>query len=77
MSIQLGPATLDQPVILAPMSGITDQPFRRLVRGFGVDVVVSEMIASAEQVRGSRLSNERTRWSPDEGLRVVQLAGCQ
>ncbi len=77
MSISLGPHTLDQPVILAPMSGISDQPFRRLVRRFGADFVVSEMIASAGMVRGSRISAERARWSPDEGLRVVQLAGCQ
>lgn len=77
MSIQFGATVLDQPVILAPMSGITDQPFRRLVRGFGVDVVVSEMIASASQVKGSRISSERARWAADEGLRVVQLAGCQ
>ena len=77
MSNQFAATILDQPVILAPMSGITDQPFRRLVREFGVDVVVSEMIASASQVRGSRISNERARWAVDEGLRVVQLAGCQ
>ncbi len=77
MSIQIGSHTWDQPVILAPMSGITDQPFRRLVRGFGVDFVVSEMIASAGLIRGSRISNERAKWSADEGMRVVQLAGCQ
>lgn len=77
MSNQFAATILDQPVILAPMSGITDQPFRRLVREFGVDVVVSEMIASASQVKGSRISSERARWAVDEGLRVVQLAGCQ
>ena len=76
MSMQFGSATLDQPVILAPMSGITDLPFRRLVRGFGVDMVVSEMIASAGVVSGNRLSRERAIWADDEGLRVVQLAGC-
>jgi tRNA-dihydrouridine synthase B len=77
MSIHLGGAIMAQPVILAPMSGITDQPFRRLVRSFGVDMVVSEMIASASQIKGTRISNERARWASDEGLRVVQLAGCQ
>ncbi|MFP6748854.1 MAG: tRNA dihydrouridine synthase DusB [Alphaproteobacteria bacterium] len=77
MSIQIGPHIWDQPVILAPMSGITDQPFRRLVRGFGVDLVVSEMIASAGLVRGSRISSERAKWAADEGPRVVQLAGCE
>lgn len=76
MSIQLGPSTLDRPVILAPMSGITDLPFRRLVRGFGVDFAVSEMIASSGVVSGGRISRERASWAVDEGLRVVQLAGC-
>lgn len=77
MSIHLGPSKLDQPVILAPMSGITDLPFRRLVRGFGVDFAVSEMIASSGVVSGGRISKERASWAADEGLRVVQLAGCQ
>lgn len=76
MSITLGRTALEQPVILAPMSGITDLPFRRLVRRFGADMVVSEMIASNGVVNGSRISKERGLWAADEGLRVVQLAGC-
>ena len=67
----------DPLVILAPMSGITDQPFRRLVKGFGADMVVSEMISSESQIKCSQISNERARWTRDEGIRVVQLAGCQ
>jgi tRNA-dihydrouridine synthase B len=59
------------------MSGITDQPFRRVVCQYGVDVVVSEMIASAGVVDDHRLSRERAMWSGEEGLRVVQLAGCR
>ena len=46
MSITLGPVHLDDPVILAPMSGVTDLPFRRLVKRHGAGLVVSEMIAS-------------------------------
>lgn len=76
MSMHLGSATFDHPVILAPMSGITDLPFRRVVGKFGVDFVVSEMIASDGVISGNRLSAERAIWAPDEGLRVVQLAGC-
>ncbi|MDP6690930.1 MAG: tRNA dihydrouridine synthase DusB [Alphaproteobacteria bacterium] len=76
MSIHLGATSLERPVILAPMSGVTDLPFRRLVRGFGVDFTVSEMIASSGVVSGGRISRERALWAPDEGLRVVQLAGC-
>ena len=67
----------DPLVVLAPMSGITDQPFRRLVKSFGADMVVSEMIASECQIKGSKISNERAQWARDEGIRVVQLAGCQ
>nr|MCS5607538.1 tRNA-dihydrouridine synthase [Alphaproteobacteria bacterium] len=77
MSIFSGQTIHDKPVILAPMSGITDQPFRRLVMDFGVDLVVSEMISSAGLVDGSQISNERARWAADEGVRVVQLAGCK
>ena len=77
MSIFSGQTIHDKPVILAPMSGITDQPFRRLVVDFGVDLVVSEMISSAGFVDGSQISNERARWAADEGVRVVQLAGCK
>ena len=77
MSILFGQIIHNKPVILAPMSGITDQPFRRLVVGFGADLVVSEMISSAGIVDNSHISNERARWSADEGVRVVQLAGCK
>lgn len=63
------------PVVLAPMSGITDLPFRTLVRKFGVDMVVSEMIASAGLVTGTRMSRER---SLGDGFpQVIQLAGCE
>jgi tRNA-dihydrouridine synthase B len=46
MSIEIGPIRLQDPVILAPMSGVTDLPFRRLVKRHGAGLVVSEMIAS-------------------------------
>ena len=51
LAIQLGPVTIEDPVILAPMSGVTDLPFRRLVKSFGAGLVVSEMIASAAMMR--------------------------
>ncbi len=50
MSIQVANLTLDPPVMLAPMAGITDLPFRRLVARFGAGLVVSEMVASGEMV---------------------------
>lgn len=65
------------PVVLAPMSGITDLPFRRLVRSFGVDMVVSEMIASVGLAKGSRESRERGALDAREQPKVIQLAGCE
>ncbi len=76
MTICLGSVTVDAPVILAPMSGVTDLPFRRMVRRLGGGLVVSEMIASRELMRESRMSVERARTDADERPRAVQLAGC-
>ena len=56
MGICLGPLTLDDPVILAPMSGVTDLPFRRIVKERGAALVVSEMIASQAAIRETRQS---------------------
>jgi tRNA-dihydrouridine synthase B len=77
MSITIGSLTLGSPVILAPMSGITDRPFRRLVRSFGVGLVVSEMIASQAMIRATRLSMRKgAAGRTDEHPLSVQLAGC-
>lgn len=72
----IGPVTLPNRVILAPMSGITDTPFRRLAERLGAGMVVSEMTASAGLVRGEREAKVR---SAGVGIatRVVQLAGCE
>ena len=48
MAFNIGPVEIKDPVFLAPMCGVSDMPFRRLVKGFGVGLVVSEMIASAD-----------------------------
>lgn len=72
--IQLGGVRLDTPVILAPMSGVTDLPFRRLVRELGAGLVVSEMIASWAMVRENRTT---LRMAAVEGRpSAIQLAGC-
>ena len=52
--VDIGPVHLEDPVILAPMSGVTDMPFRRMVKRAGAGLVVSEMIASAAMVRENR-----------------------
>ncbi len=76
MGIYIGPVHLDEPVILAPMSGITDAPFRRLVRRLGGGMVVSEMIASKSAILKTRRSRRMAERLPGDGPHVVQLAGC-
>ena len=77
MSISIGSLTLDDPVILAPMSGVTDLPFRRLVKRLGAGLVVSEMIASEAMIRETRQSLTMARSCPEEQPMAVQLAGCE
>lgn len=77
MSISIGPISLAAPVILAPLSGISDLPFRRLVRRWGAGMVVSEMIASQAMVRETRQSLLMASSEPEEFPMAVQLAGCE
>jgi tRNA-dihydrouridine synthase B len=77
MSITIGPITLEAPVLLAPMSGVTDLPFRRLVKRFGAGIVVSEMIASQAMIRQTRQSMTMAANVPEEAPMAVQLAGCE
>ncbi len=73
--IRLGGVTLQSAVILAPMSGVTDRPFRRMVRKFGAELVVTEMLASKEVVREHRKTLRMSEREAGEGLLAVQLAG--
>src|SRR5438874_8306935 len=77
MGISLGSVILDDPVILAPMSGVTDLPFRRLVKQLGAGLVVSEMIASEAMIRETRQSMTMAQSCPEEQPMAVQLAGCE
>ncbi|QEX22277.1 putative tRNA-dihydrouridine synthase [Hypericibacter adhaerens] len=77
MGIEIGTHRLDDPVILAPMSGVTDLPFRRLVKSWGAGLVVSEMIASQAMIRQSRQSLKMAETVPEESPMAVQLAGCE
>ncbi|ANP35043.1 tRNA-dihydrouridine synthase [Phaeobacter gallaeciensis] len=63
------------PIALAPMAGITDRPFRDLVRSFGVGLTVSEMVASQEMVQAKPGVRERAELSADVENTAVQLAG--
>ncbi len=67
---------LDAPVILAPMSGVTDLPFRRLAKEQGAPMVVSEMIASWAMVRENRQTLRMAEVDGFGGPSAVQLAGC-
>lgn len=75
MSLTLGPLNIDPPVLLAPLAGITDLPFRRLVAGFGAGLVVSEMVASQEVVQARPLARARAELGFGEQATSVQLAG--
>jgi len=75
--ISVGPIQIDDPVILAPMSGVTDMPFRRLVKRAGAGLVVSEMIASEAMIRQTRQSMKMATNCAEEFPMSVQLAGCE
>src|SRR5580698_5190403 len=79
--LSIGPIPLANPVLLAPMSGITDAPFRRLVASLGAGLVVSEMTACAALASVGRSAQARMARRRIEdhgtGLHVVQIAGCE
>ena len=75
--INVGPVRIDAPVILAPMTGVTDLPFRRIVKRYGAGLTVSEMIASQAMIRETRQSLQKSLWDPAEEPVSLQLAGCE
>ncbi len=75
--VDIGPVRIDDPVILAPLSGVSDMPFRQAVKRNGAGLVVSEMIASAAMVRENRKTLLMAKNSPEEFPMSVQLAGCE
>jgi tRNA-dihydrouridine synthase B len=74
--IQIGPVRIDQPVLLAPMTGVTDLPFRRVVRRYGSGLNVTEMVASQAMIRETRQSLQKVAWDPIEEPVSMQLVGC-
>ncbi len=74
--ISVGPIRIEAPVILAPMTGVTDRPFRRIVKRYGAGLTVTEMIASQAMIRETRQSLEKAAWDPVEDPVSMQLAGC-
>ena len=74
-SLRIGPLALDPPVVLAPMAGVTDGPFRRLCRRFGDVLTVSEMVTARALVEGNTRTVAMATFEADEPVRSVQLAG--
>jgi tRNA-dihydrouridine synthase B len=75
--IRIGPIEVGSPVILAPMTAVTDLPFRRAVKRYGAGLTVSEMIASQAMIRETRQSLQKSLWDPCEEPVSMQLAGCE
>ena len=75
-ALAIGSIPLANRVVLAPMSGVTDAPFRRLAAGLGAGAVISEMIASSALAEGKRDAQRRLD-GEGLGLNIVQLAGCE
>lgn len=73
--MQIGPLTLRNNVLLAPMAGFTDYPMRRMVWAFGAGLTVSEMIGSRADLWHTRKSSQRRWHADDAGPNVVQIAG--
>jgi len=73
--IEIGNIKLENNVLLAPMSGVTDLPFRRLVKKFGASLVISEMIASRAMILQTRQSIQKCQ-NDGHFPMSVQLAGC-
>jgi tRNA-dihydrouridine synthase B len=74
--ITIGDVRIECPVILAPMTGVTDLPFRTLVRRYGSGLNVTEMIASEAAIRETRQSVQKAAWAPIEDPVSMQLVGC-
>jgi len=75
MAFSVGNVTINMPVLLAPMAGITDLPFRRLAARFGAGLVVSEMVASQDMVQATRAARARAEIEGDMSASAVQIAG--
>ncbi len=75
-SLQIGSVKVPNRVVLAPMSGITDAPFRRLAERHGAGLVISEMTACAALAQGKREARVRSE-GRGVAIHVVQLAGCE
>ncbi len=74
-ALRVGPLEVWPPVVLAPMAGVTNPPFRSLCRRFGAGLYVSEMITARALVEGNRKTLLLSEFAPDEAVRSLQLYG--
>ena len=77
LSFNIGPVKVENCVLLAPMTGVSDMPFRKLVKRLGAGLVISEMIASQAMIRQTRQSMRMIQKTNLEEPMAVQLAGCE
>ena len=77
MDISIGKINLRGNVVLAPMSGVTDLPYRRLAKKNGAALVVSEMIASRAMIYANKKTMKMASNCAEEFPMAVQLAGCE
>ncbi|MDX1706383.1 tRNA dihydrouridine synthase DusB [Pseudidiomarina sp.] len=75
--MRIGAYHLKHPVILAPMAGVTDLPFRRMCHELGAGLTVSEMLSSNPRVWDSRKSRYRMGHHDEPGIKIVQIAGSE
>jgi tRNA-dihydrouridine synthase B len=74
--LRIGPVTISNRLILAPMAGVTDRPFRMLCRQLGAGLAFSEMVSANPELRATRKSRERTDHTGEPGPIAVQIAGA-
>lgn len=76
-SLHVGPLVVDPPVVLAPMAGVTNAPFRTLCRRYGAGLYVSEMIGARALVEGDEKTLANAAFGADEDVRSIQLYGTE
>ena len=73
--MKIGQYQIDSPIILAPMAGVTDRPFRILCKNLGAGMVVSEMVSCRPELRKTRKTQLRLNHEGESSPRIVQIAG--
>src|SRR6185436_19235520 len=76
LTMRIGPYELSSSVVLAPMAGVTDRPFRQIARSFGAGLAASEMITSDVRLWSTKKTQRRMDHVGEPEPRVVQLAGA-